>query len=51
MMTDERRCMNLIKETEGIYFDFSRQRVTLKTIEVSLLLSHFVVSRNSNHTH
>ncbi len=27
--------MNLIKESEGIYFDFSRQRVTATTMEVS----------------
>ncbi len=26
--------MSLIKESEGIYCDFSRQRVTAKTLEV-----------------
>ena len=34
LMADEKRCMTLIKESEGIYFDFSRQRVNPKTIEV-----------------
>ncbi|KAJ9510214.1 hypothetical protein QJQ45_015693 [Haematococcus lacustris] len=36
MMADERRCMALIKESEGIYFDFSRQRVNATTMEVRL---------------
>jgi hypothetical protein len=34
LMADEKRCMSLIKESEGIYFDFCRQRVTPRTIEV-----------------
>lgn len=34
-MLDDARCMNLIKESEGIYVDFSRQRVTQKTTDVS----------------
>ena len=33
-MGDERRCMSLIKESEGIYVDFSRQRVTGETVKV-----------------
>ena len=33
LMLDERRCMSLIKEAEGIFCDFSRQRVTPDTIE------------------
>jgi len=32
LMSDEARCMNLIKESEGIYIDFSRQQVTAKTM-------------------
>lgn len=39
LMADEKRCMNLIKESEGIYFDFSRQRVTSKTVELLLKLA------------
>lgn len=39
LMLDEARCMNLIKESEGIYFDFSRQRVTPKTLELLLKLA------------
>lgn len=39
MMMDERRCMNLIKESEGIFFDFSRQRVNAKTIDLLLKLA------------
>lgn len=35
-MGDERRCEPLIKEAEGIYFDFTRQRVTAKTMEVRM---------------
>jgi hypothetical protein len=38
-MADERRCMSLIKESEGIYFDFSRQRVNTTTMEVGCTLS------------
>lgn len=34
LLHDEKRCMSLIKESEGIYFDFTRQRVTQKTMEV-----------------
>jgi len=29
--------MSLIKESEGIYCDFSRQRVTAKTLEVCVV--------------
>lgn len=36
LMIDERRCMPLIKESEGIYFDFTRQRVTTETMEVRM---------------
>lgn len=36
LLNDEKRCMSLIKESEGIYFDFTRQRVTSKTMEVGL---------------
>ena len=35
MMLDDARCMNMIKESEGIFVDFSRQQVTPKTHEVS----------------
>lgn len=35
MMADEARCMSMIKECEGIYCDFSRQRATQQTLEVS----------------
>jgi hypothetical protein len=34
LMADEERCAGLIKEAGGIYADFSRQRVTGKTMEV-----------------
>ena len=34
LMSDEKRCMSLIKESEGIYCDFSRQRVTGETVKV-----------------
>jgi hypothetical protein len=37
-MSDERRCMSLIKESEGLYVDFSRQRVTAETIKVFFVL-------------
>jgi len=39
LMQDERRCMSLIKESEGIYIDFTRQRVTSKTMELLLNLA------------
>lgn len=35
MMADEARCMSMIKECEGIYCDFSRQRATQQTLDVS----------------
>ncbi|PNW85188.1 hypothetical protein CHLRE_03g175400v5 [Chlamydomonas reinhardtii] len=34
LLHDEARCMSLIKECEGIYGDFTRQRVTQKTLEL-----------------
>ncbi|PNH09509.1 Glucose-6-phosphate isomerase, cytosolic [Tetrabaena socialis] len=34
LLHDDTRCMGLIKESEGIYCDFTRQRVTPKTLEV-----------------
>ena len=34
LMADDARCMSLIKEAEGMYIDFSRQRITAKTIDV-----------------
>mmetsp|Transcript_4172 Transcript_4172/g.9691 ORF Transcript_4172/g.9691 Transcript_4172/m.9691 type:complete len:662 (+) Transcript_4172:57-2042(+) len=39
LLRDERRCMSLIKESEGIYCDLSRQRVTAKTLELLLKLA------------
>lgn len=30
LMADDARCMSLITETEGLYVDLSRQRVTQK---------------------
>lgn len=39
LINDEERSMGLIKETEGLYCDFSRQRVTGKTIELLLDLA------------
>lgn len=33
-MEDDGRCMSLIKEAEGVYIDFSRQRVTQETMQV-----------------
>ena len=36
LMADEQRCAALIHESEGIIFDFSRQRVVPKTLEVSV---------------
>ncbi len=35
LLADEKRCMNLVKESEGIYFDFSRERITEQTIQVT----------------
>lgn len=35
LMTDEARCMAMIKECEGLYCDFSRQRATPETVDVS----------------
>ena len=34
LMADEGRSMSLIRESEGIYADLSRQRVTIKTMQV-----------------
>lgn len=34
LLSDDARCMKLIKENEGIYVDFTRQCVTPKTVEV-----------------
>jgi glucose-6-phosphate isomerase len=39
LMSDERRCMSLIKESEGLYVDFSRQRVTAETIKLLVNLA------------
>lgn len=39
LLTDETRTSNLIKESLGIYCDFSRQRVTQKTMQLLLNLA------------
>ncbi|MEW5303608.1 MAG: hypothetical protein WDW36_006284 [Sanguina aurantia] len=39
LLSDDARCMNLIKENEGIYVDFTRQCVTPKTVELLLNLA------------
>jgi hypothetical protein len=62
-MADDARCMSLIKESEGLLVDMSRQRVTPKTMDVRawglacLALacprshSHACVSHTLTHTH
>lgn len=39
LMLDEKRCMSLIKEAEGIFCDFSRQRVTDETMALLMDLA------------
>lgn len=39
LLADDARCMSLIKEGEGMYLDFSRQRVTGRTIELLMKLA------------
>ncbi|KAG2483453.1 hypothetical protein HYH03_017707 [Edaphochlamys debaryana] len=34
LLHDDQRCMDLIKESEGIYVDLTRQRVTPKTLDL-----------------
>lgn len=46
LMLDDARCMNLIKESEGIYVDFSRQRVTQKTTELLMQLAQAADLKN-----
>jgi hypothetical protein len=33
-MADQERCEALIKEDLGLYIDFSRQRMTMETVQV-----------------
>lgn len=39
LLLDEHRCASLIKEAEGMYIDFSRQRVTDTTMELLMKLA------------
>jgi len=46
MLSDEARCNELFFEHNGITCDFSRQRVTPKTVKVILAL-HFRVAQQN----